>query len=72
MLLAAGADINLMDKEGDTPLHWAAKANYMEAARTLIDGNASIGILILCVFILNTFSCLQQRKYHAFTRSSSY
>ena len=40
VLLDAGADINQRDKDGDTPLHWAAGMFHTEAVRLLLAAGA--------------------------------
>ena len=42
-LIDAGADLNIQDDDGDTPLHWAADG-YTDIARALIDAGADLNI----------------------------
>jgi ankyrin repeat protein len=44
LLIGAGADINIKDKEGRTPLMEAVYFCYEEAVRTLIDAGADVNI----------------------------
>lgn len=39
-----GADVNGYDKNGLTPLHWAARSGHVEVVRFLLDQNARINI----------------------------
>lgn len=41
-LIAAGADVNLADKHGFTPLHFAAQENSAEAVRLLSAAGAAV------------------------------
>ncbi len=41
-LIAAGADANLADKAGMTPLHFAAQDGNVEAAMILLDAGADV------------------------------
>jgi ankyrin repeat protein len=41
-LIRGGADVNLQDKNGYTPLHFAAQEQEVEIARLLLDHGASI------------------------------
>ena len=41
-LLEAGADINCEDKDGWTPLHWAAALGRIEMARRLVEAGADV------------------------------
>lgn len=43
VLLEAGADVNIADAEGSTPLHWAAEGNCLNATRVLLAHNAVVG-----------------------------
>jgi hypothetical protein len=40
MLVAKGADLNIRDQDGDTPLQWALKLGKMEAAKALQEAGA--------------------------------
>ena len=40
-LLAAGADVNSTDDEGDTALHYACRANKLENVKTLLAAGAN-------------------------------
>ena len=40
--LKGGADVNVKDNEGCTPLHWAAKSGDSESCRLLIDAGADV------------------------------
>ena len=40
--LAAGADVNAIDRRGWTPLHYAAYGGHKEIAELLIDNNADV------------------------------
>lgn len=41
LLLDAGADVNVVGGEGDTPLRWAAQVGDIELARVLLDRGAA-------------------------------
>ncbi|KZS85989.1 hypothetical protein B4U45_28765 [Mycobacterium persicum] len=41
-LLDAGADVNAIDDEGSTPLHFATKGESEEAVRLLLDAGADV------------------------------
>ncbi len=43
-LVKDGADVNGYDKNGLTPLHWAARSGHVEIVRFLLDQNARINI----------------------------
>ena len=40
MLVAKGADLNIRDQDGNTPLQWALKLGKMEAAKALQEAGA--------------------------------
>ncbi len=42
VLLAHGADVNARDKFENTPLHWAAVYNGLEAAKALLTHGADV------------------------------
>ena len=42
VLIAAGADLNAKDKDGNTPLRWAALHDHGDVAKMLIDAGADI------------------------------
>lgn len=42
LLVEAGADLDVADDKGRTPLHWAAKAGDADLILTMIKGNADI------------------------------
>ena len=42
-LLDAGADVNSVDVNNDTPLHFAARGGYVELVQLLIERGARIG-----------------------------
>lgn len=44
-LLALGANVNVVDKEGDSTLHYAAFGNQPEIMRILLQNNADINVL---------------------------
>lgn len=44
-LLALGANVNVVDKEGDSTLHYAAFGNQPEIMRILLQNNANINVL---------------------------
>ena len=44
-LVQAGADIEAVDDEGRTPLHWAARVNHLEIVQLLIDKNAQLDVV---------------------------
>ena len=44
LLIERGADINLADSDGRTPLYRACWNNYLEIARLLIKGNADVNL----------------------------
>jgi ankyrin repeat protein len=41
-IIRAGADVNLQDKNGYTPLHFAAQQQEAEIARLLLDAGATV------------------------------
>ena len=43
--LAAGADVNVKDKRGFTPLHWASISGHKEAVELLIDNGADVNAM---------------------------
>ena len=43
--LATGADVNVKDKRGFTPLHWASISGHKEAAELLIDNGADVNAM---------------------------
>ena len=43
-LLGAGANINAADRNGETPLHWAASRNYPEVAKVLLANGAQLNV----------------------------
>ena len=43
--LAAGADVNVKDKRGFTPLHWASISGHKEAVELLIDNSADVNAM---------------------------
>jgi ankyrin repeat protein len=44
MLIDAGADVNIQDENGLTPLHWCAYKNLPEILRMLLDAGADVNI----------------------------
>lgn len=44
-LLSVGANVNMVDKEGDSTLHYAAFGNQPEVMRVLLEHGADINIL---------------------------
>ncbi len=42
LLIAKGADVNAKDKDGGTPLHWAAKNGHKDVAELLIAKGADM------------------------------
>lgn len=42
MLIAAGADVNAVDRLGDTPLHIVPVFNAVKVAKLLVDGGADL------------------------------
>ena len=44
-LLTTGANVNIVDKEGDSTLHYAAFGNQPEIMRVLLQSNANINVL---------------------------
>ncbi len=47
LLIAHGADVNLKDKLGDTPLHWAATLKHNDIVEFLLDCGANVNALNL-------------------------
>ena len=43
-LIRAGADVNLQDKKGYTPLHFAAQEQDLEIVRLLLDAGARVDV----------------------------
>ena len=39
ILLNSGADVNLQDSWGNSPLHWAARGGHLEVTRMLLDAD---------------------------------
>lgn len=37
-----GADVNLLDEEGYSPLHWAIQEGYLDIVRLLIESGADL------------------------------
>ena len=48
MLIAAGADASCEDENGNTPLHWAARAGDRDVAELLLRKNCPKGTSIFC------------------------
>jgi ankyrin repeat protein len=42
VLLANQADVNAKDRDGATPLHWAAKNGHKDVAEVLLDSEADV------------------------------
>lgn len=42
LLIKMGANPNIRDKDGNTPLHWASARNHMRMMRVLIDMGVDI------------------------------
>jgi ankyrin repeat protein len=50
-LLSHGADPNLLDANGDSPLHLAAGRDNTDVARLLLDAGAIAGIIDVCTLL---------------------
>ena len=63
MLIAAGADASIRDPEGNTPLHWAARAGEKATAQLLLVKNNPKGTM-LSKGVIKIHSFYLQQKTH--------
>ena len=62
-LVRAGADVNLQDKNGFTPLHGAAQQHMLDVARIVVDAGAEInGKIAMAIVRFSRQSCLAGEK----------
>lgn len=52
MLIASGADASIRDPEGNTPLHWAARAGDKATAQLLLVKNSPKGMLSVSKIVI--------------------
>ena len=42
VLLEAGASLSIVDKQGETPLHWAVEMGHKDVTKVLLEAGASL------------------------------
>lgn len=63
-LLCNGANVNIPDEEGNTPLHLAVKSNLVPVIHALIAFEADVDYMCvnfkfnIYIYILNSFFCI--------------
>lgn len=63
-LLCNGANVNIPDEEGNTPLHLAVKSNLVPVIHALIVFEADVDYMCvnfnfnIYIYILNSFFCI--------------
>jgi cytohesin len=45
LLIAHGADVNIKDKHGNTPLHWSARLGHQDIVELLVESGAEVNAL---------------------------
>ena len=43
-VIKGGSDVNVEDRHGSTPLHWAAAWRQLEAAKALLEAHAAVDV----------------------------